>query len=79
MFDGSKLDAGDNPINIIANNISFQSNAGNFTSTKEITITPATITNNISVGDATGDGLNISQTNIQQNAGTEYYSRWIRI
>ena len=33
-----------------------------FTSTKEITITPATITNNISVGAATGDGLNISQT-----------------
>ena len=62
VFDGSKLDAGDNPINIIANNISFQSNAGNFTSTKEISITPATITNNISVGDATGDGLNISQT-----------------
>ena len=61
MFDGSQLNA-DNPITIIANNISFQSNAGSFTSTKEITITPATITNNISVGAATGDGLNISQT-----------------
>ena len=28
VFDGSQLNAGDNPITIIANNISFQSNAG---------------------------------------------------
>ena len=51
VFDGSQLDAGDNPINIIANNISFQTNAGSFISTSEITITPATAGNNIFVGD----------------------------
>ena len=62
VFDGSQLNAGDNPINIIANNISFQTNAGNFTSNTAITIAPTTIGNNIFVGDATGDGLNISQT-----------------
>ena len=58
----SKLDAGTFPINIKANTINFETNAGNFTSTDEITIVPATVGNNISVGDATGDGLNISQT-----------------
>ena len=62
VFDGSQLNAGDNPINIIANNISFQTNAGNFTSNTAITIAPTTVGNNIFVGDATGDGLNISQT-----------------
>ncbi|MCP4500725.1 MAG: hypothetical protein GY822_12260, partial [Deltaproteobacteria bacterium] len=66
VFDGSQLDAGDNPINIIANNISFQTNAGSFTSTKEITITPATSGNDIFVGNiadtkTSSDGLRINQ------------------
>ncbi len=67
VFDGSQLDAGDNPINIIANNISFQTNAGSFISTSEITITPATAGNNIFVGNiadskTASDGLRINQT-----------------
>ena len=62
VFDGSKVDAGTFPINIKANTINFESNAGSFTSKNEITIVPATLGNNISVGTATGDGLNISQT-----------------
>ena len=67
VFDGSQLDAGDNLITIIANNISFQSNAGSFTSKKEITITPATSGKDIFVGNiadtkTTSDGLLINQT-----------------
>ena len=62
VFDGSQVDAGNFPINIKANTINFESTAGNFTSTNEITIVPATAGNNISVGTATGDGLDISQT-----------------
>ena len=66
VFDGSKLDAGDKSINIIANNISFQANAGKFISSKEITITPVTSGNNIFVGNiadtkTTSDGLRINQ------------------
>ena len=62
VFDGSQVDAGNFPINIKANTINFESTAGSFTSTNEITIVPATLGNNISVGTATGDGLDISQT-----------------
>ena len=62
VFDGSKVDAGTFPINIKANTINFESTAGSFTSKNEITIVPATVGNNISVGTATGDGLTISQT-----------------
>ncbi len=62
VFDGSQVDAGTFPINIKANTINFESNAGSFTSKNEITIVPATLGNNISVGTATGDGLDISQT-----------------
>ena len=62
VFDGSQVDAGTFPINIKANTINFESTAGSFTSKNEITIVPATVGNNISVGTATGDGLNISQT-----------------
>ena len=56
VFDGSQVDAGTFPINIKANTINFESNAGSFTSTDEIAIVPATVGNNIFVGDATVTG-----------------------